>query len=184
LKTQFDEQKNAHAAELLGVKIDNELSKTLGQLKFKAEFPQAAVDMLKDQAIAKVKGMSPEYIDDGKGGKRLVFKGEDGDTLRNSENHLEPFTAGELLTKELKAMGILDEGRQQGGTGTKPPKPSNASGMSDFTVDVSMARTQREADDIIHNQLNAQGLTRGSKAYQEAYEQAWKDNNVVSLPIQ
>jgi hypothetical protein len=47
-----------------------------------------------------------------------------------------------------------------------------------------MARTQREADELIHNQLNAQGLTRGSKAYQEAYDNAWKENNVVSLPIQ
>lgn len=180
LKTQFDEQKNAHAAELLGVKIDNELSKTLGQLKFKAEFPQAAVDMLKDQAIAKVKGMSPEYIDDGKGGKRLVFKGEDGDTLRNSENHLEPFTAEELLKKELRTMGILDEGRQQPGTGTKPPAGNGQGGI----VDVSMARTQREADDIIHGQLNAQGLVRGSKAYQEAMQEAWKTYNVSSLPIQ
>ena len=181
LKTQFEEQKTAHASEMLGVKIDNELSKTLGQLKFKADFPQAAVDTLKDQAIAKVKGMSPEYIDDGKGGKRLVFKGEDGDTLRNSENHLEPFTAGELLTKELKAMGILDEGRQQPGTGTKPPKSQEQGGTP---VDVSMAKTQNEAEQIIHNQLNAQGLTRGSKAYQEAMTQAWKDNNISSLPIQ
>ena len=181
LKAEFEEQKKNHAAEMLGVKIDNELSKTLGQLKFKAEFPQAAVDMLKDQAIAKVKGMSPEYIDDGKGGKRLVFKGEDGDTLRNSENHLEPFTAGELLTKELKAMGILDEGRQQQGIGSHAPKQQGQAGTP---VDVSMARTQREADELIHNQLNAQGLTRGSKAYQDAYDNAWKENNVVSLPIQ
>ena len=179
LKAQFEEQKINHAAEMLGVKIDNELSKTLGQLKFKADFPKAAVDTLKDQAIAKVKGMSPEYIDDGKGGKRLVFKGEDGDTLRNSENHLEPFTAGELLTRELKAMGIIDEGRQQPGTGTKPPKSQEHGGTP---VDVSMARTQREADDIIHNQLNAQGLTRGSKAYQDAYDAAWKDNNISQLP--
>lgn len=78
-------------------------------------------------------------------------------------------------------MGILDEGRQQQGIGSHAPKQQ---GQAETPVDVSMARTQREADDIIHNQLNAQGLTRGSKAYQDAYEQAWKDNNVVSLPIQ
>ena len=182
LKAQFEEQKTAHASEMLGVKIDNELSKTLGQLKFKADFPQAAVDTLKDQAIAKVKGMSPEYIDDGKGGKRLVFKNADGETARNPENHMEPYTAAELVKKELKAMGILDEGRQQQGGGTKPPKQQG--GGTGALVDVSMARTQNEAQDIIAKQLMQQGLLNGSKAFQEAMDQAWKDNNVSSLPMQ
>ena len=77
-------------------------------------------------------------------------------------------------------MGILDEGRQQPGTGTKPPAGNGQGGI----VVVSMARTQREADDIIHGQLNAQGLVRGSKAYQEAMQEAWKTYNVSSLPIQ
>ena len=181
LKGQFDEQKKNHAAELLGVQIDNALAGAQAGLKFKAEFPQAAVDTLVAQALAKVKGMSPEFIDDGKGGKRLAFKNENGEVLRNSENHLEPFTAAELLQKELKAMGILDEGRQQQGTGTKPPQ---GGGKADAPVDVTMARTQSEADDIIHNQLNAQGLVRGTKAYQKAYDIAWKDGNISSLPIQ
>jgi hypothetical protein len=78
-------------------------------------------------------------------------------------------------------MGILDEGRQQQGIGSHAPKQQGQAGTP---VDVSMARTQREADELIHNQLNAQGLTRGSKAYQDAYDNAWKENNVVSLPIQ
>jgi hypothetical protein len=46
-----------------------------------------------------------------------------------------------------------------------------------------MARTQQEADNIIHNQLNAQGLVRGSKKYQEAYDAAWRDNNINTLPV-
>ena len=181
LKADFDTQKQNHEKELFGIKIDNELAGAKAGLKFKAEFPQAATDTLLAQALNKVKGMNPEYIDDGKGGKRLVFKGQDGEIARNPENHLEPFTAEELLKKELKAMGILDEGRQQTGTGTKPPTKT---GTDAVPVDVSMARTQKEADDIIHNQLNAQGLVRGSKAYQEAMQQAWKDNNISSLPVQ
>ena len=78
-------------------------------------------------------------------------------------------------------MGILDEGRQQHGAGTKPPAEKEGAAVP---VDVSMARTQREADDIIHNQLGAQGLVRGSKAYDEAMRQIWKDNNIGSLPVQ
>lgn len=180
LKGDYDKMKTDHATELLGIQIDNVLAGAQTGLKFKAEFPQAAVDTLLSQALAKVKGMNPEFIDDGKGGKRLVFKGENGEIARNPENHLEPFTADELLKKELRTMGILDEGRQQQGGGTKPPTQQGGSGVP---VDLSMARTQVEADEIIHNQLNAQGLIRGSKAYEEAKTKAWKDNNISSLPL-
>ena len=181
LKGDYDKMKTDHANELLGIQIDNVLAGAQAGLKFKAEFPQSAVDALLSNALNNVKGMSPEFIDDGKGGKRLVFKGTDGEIARNPENHLEPFTAGELLKKELRTMGILDEGRQQGGTGTH--QRQQGGGGADL-VDVTMARTQSEADNIIHNQLCARGLTRGSKAYQEAYDAAWKDNNIAQLPKQ
>ena len=181
LKGDYDKLKNDHAAELLGMQIDNVMQSAKAGLKFKAEFPQASVDVLLGQAMSTVKGMSPEFIDDGKGGKRLVFKGKEGEILRNSENHLEPFTAEELLRKELRTMGILDEGRKATGTETKQPMRTTTTEVS---VDLSMARTQNEADEIIHNQLNAQGLTRGSKAYEEAKMKAWVDNNINKLPVQ
>ena len=181
LKGEYDTLSESHQAELLGMQIDSVLGAAKAGLKFKAEFPQAAVDTLLAQAEAKVKAMHPEFIDDDQGGKRLVFKGEDGAILRNKENRLEPYTAEDLLKKELKSMGILDEGRQQQGTATHAPQTSTSTAVP---VDVTMARTQREADDIIHNQLNAQGLVRGSKAYDDAYQEAWKANNIGSLPIQ
>ena len=180
LKGEYDQQKEAHAAELLGVRIDNALAGATAGLKFKSEFPQAAVDTLTAQALAKVKGMSPEFIDDGQGGKRLVFKGADGEIQRNPENHLEPYTAAELVAKELRAMGILDEGRRQPGTGTKPP---TATGTSTSSVDVSMARTQNEAQEIIAKSLMQQGLVNGSKEFQQAMNEAWQANNIASLPI-
>ena len=180
LKADFDKAKTDHAAELLGVQIDNVLAGAQAGLKFKAEFPQAATDTLLNQALLKIKGMNPDFIDDGKGGKRLVFKGENGEIVRDPENHLEPYTAEALLKKELRAMGILDEGRNATGTETHQPQNNQQQGAP---VDVSMARTQQEADNIIHNQLNAQGLVRGSKKYQEAYDAAWRDNNINTLPV-
>ena len=180
LKADFDKAKTDHAAELLGVQIDNVLAGAQAGLKFKAEFPQAATDTLLAQALTKIKGMNPDFIDDGKGGKRLVFKGENGEIARDPENHLEPYTAEALLKKELRAMGILDEGRKATGTETHQPQNNQQQGAP---VDVSMARTQQEADNIIHNQLNAQGLVRGSKKYQEAYDAAWRDNNINTLPV-
>ena len=180
LKADFDKAKTDHAAELLGVQIDNVLAGAQAGLKFKPEFPQAATDTLLAQALTKIKGMNPDFIDDGKGGKRLVFKGENGEIARDPENHLEPYTAEALLKKELRAMGILDEGRKAIGTSTTQPQQPQQQGAP---VDVSMARTQQEADNIIHNQLNAQGLVRGSKKYQEAYDAAWRENNINTLPM-
>lgn len=180
LKADFDKAKTDHAAELFGIQIDNVLAGAQAGLKFKPEFPQAATDTLLAQALAKVKGMNPDFIDDGKGGKRLVFKGENGEIARDPENHLEPYTAEALLKKELRAMGILDEGRKATGVSTTQPQQHQPQGA---VVDLSMARTQQEADNIIHGQLNAQGLVRGSKKYQEAYDAAWKENNIISLPV-
>ena len=180
LKADFDKAKTDHAAELFGIQIDNVLAGAQAGLKFKPEFPQAATDTLLAQALAKVKGMNPDFIDDGKGGKRLVFKGENGEIARDPENHLEPYTAEALLKKELRAMGILDEGRRAAGVSTTQPQQHQQQGAA---VDLSMARTQQEADNIIHSQLNAQGLVRGSKKYQEAYDAAWKENNIISLPV-
>ena len=183
LKADFDQQKAQHAQELLGVRIDNELAGASAGLKFKAEFPQAAIDTLLTQALAKVKGMSPEYIDDGNGGKRLVFKGTDGEIVRNPENHLEPFTAAELVQRELRQMGIIDEGRKMVGTGTQTPARQQQQ-QAGAPVDVSMARTQSEAYDIIAKQLMQRGLVNGSNEFQEAMNTAWKEHSVQSLPVE
>ena len=181
LKADFDKAKTDHAAELFGIQIDNVLAGAQAGLKFKPEFPQAATDTLLAQALAKVKGMNPDFIDDGKGGKRLVFKGENGEIARDPENHLEPYTAEALLKKELCAMGILDEGRRAAGVSTTQPQQQQQQGAA---VDLSLARNQQEADDILRKQLGAQGLIRGTKKYQEAYDAAWKEHNIIALPIQ
>ena len=181
LKGETDTLKQQHAAELLGLQVDNEIRGSLSGIKMKAEFPQAVTDTILQQTIAKVKAMKPEFIDDGKGGKVLVFKGEDDAILRNPEDHLNPYTAGDLLKKELKAMGVLDEGRKAQGAGSTPPAGGGGGGA---TVDISMARTQTEAQEIIAKQLMQQGMMNGSKEFDEAMKQAWVDNNVKALPIQ
>lgn len=180
LKTDFDKQKADHAAELINFRIDNELASAKGALKFKAELPQTATDVLLQQAIGKIKGLSHEFIDDGNGGQRLVFKDAQGAIMRNAEKQLEPITVTDLLNKELKAMGVLDEGRRAAGGGTQPPKVTMTDG--DIVIDLSGVRTQNEAQELIAQTLMKQGLTNGSKKYQEAMDKAWIDNNIMSLP--
>lgn len=180
LKKQNEDLVKNHAQELLGVRIDNELANAAVGIKFKTELPKQAVDTLVAQTMQRIKGMSPEYVDDGNGGKRLAFKDNTGAILRNPEKQLEMFTAGDLLLRELKAMGIVDEGRRASGGGTNPPA---GGGGGNAVIDITGARTQTEAQDIIARALMAQGMTNGSKQFQEAMTQAWKDNNVSSLPL-
>lgn len=167
-----------HKAELFDLRISQELSTASQGLSFKPELPQTATQILLNQAIAKVKGMKPTYINDGKGGQILAFVDENGQTMRNPQNALNPYTAGELIKKELTDMGVLATTPPTGG-GTGNP-PAGGSGA----VSIAGARTQIEANDIIEKTLMAQGLTRGTKEFTEAMSKAWIDNNVLSLPAQ
>lgn len=180
LKTDFDNQKNAHAQELVNFRIDNEIAGVKGGIKFKAELPESATKVLMEQTISKVKGMPHEFIDFN-GTQKLVFKDANGAIMRNAENALEPCTIADLINKELKAMGVLDEGRKQEGIETRTPKTPQA---SDIVIDLGAARTQNEAQEIVANALMRQGLTNGSKAYQEAMDKVWKDNyeTIKKLP--
>lgn len=180
LKTNFDNQKAEHEKTLFNVKLDGEFKTATAGLKFKADLPESAKGVLLEQAIAKVKGMNPEYIDNGAGGKVLGFM-ENGAVMRNPNNALRPYTAAELVARELTNMGVLDTGRQQKGAGSQ-----QQGGGGGATLDFSGAKTQSEAQDIIANHLMQQGKIKGSKDYQDSMSQIWKDNSEVlkSLPIQ
>lgn len=179
LKTQYDAQKEQHVKELFDIKLDSEFSRATSDLKFKADIPQSVTDVIVSQAVAKVKEMYPEYIDDGKGGKILAFKdAENGAIMRNPEKNLNPYTASELVEKELKTMGVLESGRKQAGAGTKPQ-----GGSGSGTIDIAGARTQDEAYEAIASSLMAQGMTIGSNEFEAAMSKAWAANNVKSLPL-
>ena len=183
LKTDFDKSKEEHGKQLFEVQVANDLTFATTGIKFKQDLPPAVTGVILDQVLSKVKGQTPEYIDNGKGGKMLVFKDETGAVMRNPENQLHPFRASELVQKELKTMGVLDEGRQQQGGGTDPNKGGNGGGGGS-TLDLSGAKTRVEANKIITSTLMQQGLTQGTKEFDDASTQAWKDNKVSELPEQ
>ena len=175
LKTKYDNAQSEHEKALFGMKIDGEFAKATVGLKFKADLPPSVVSVLTEQAVAKVKAMNPEYIDDGNGGKVLAFM-DNGTPRRNPENNLRPFTASELVAKELSTMGVLETGRKQTGAGSQGGRNDQGSGG---TVDLSGARTQNEAYEIIAKQLMAQGKVNGTKEFDDAMAQAWKENRDV-----
>lgn len=179
LQSQMAEKEKAHQAEIFGIRVDNDLNVASKGMQFKSEIPASVQTILLQNAYTKIKGMNPDYIDDGNGGKRLVFRGQDGAVLNNPENQLNPYTAGELLARELK--DVLAAKREVTGGGTKPL--GGGSGAGDPAVDVSGAKSQTEAQEILTKQFLAQGMTIGSDQFQEAMDKAWKDNNIINLPI-
>lgn len=164
LQSQFADAQKKHMAEMLSLQIDNDLKGALAGLKFKANLPKTAVDALTQTAIAAVKGMNPDYITSPEG-QRLVFRDKDGGVLNNPQNQLNPYTASELLTQQLKSLGVLDEGRKQTGTGTNNnlPNPSQQT----FSADLSNAKSRQEADEIITRALMDRGMTQGPELQDE-----------------
>lgn len=181
LKTKYDQAEQNHTTELFGIRVETALQTATAGLKFKAGLPESATKVLLSQAVDKIKGMNPEFIDDGKGGKVLAFKDENGAIMRNPNNQLNPYTPGDLLTRELDTMGILDKGRQAAGGGTNPPA-GGSGGSGGGTIDVTGAKTRVEAYDAISANLMAQGLTAGSEKFDATMKQAWTDNNISALP--
>ena len=182
LKTQFDTAKTEHEKAMFDAKISGEFAKATAGIKFKADLPASVTSVLLEQAVAKVKGMNPEYIDDGNGGKVLAFM-ENGTPMRNADNNLRPFTAAELIARELTTMGVLETGRKQTGAGSQGGQGGNGGGSG--TVDISGAKTQDEAHEIIAKQLMSQGKVNGSKEFADAMAAAWKENaaTIKALPV-
>lgn len=171
LKSKFDTQQSDFDGKLFALRVQTELNAATTGISFKKELPEALTSQTTKLVLDKLKSnYKHEFIDDGNGGERLIFLNEKGARLNNPENQLNPFTASELLKSELKAMGVLDEGRTQTGSGTKPQNGVN----SDTTIDLSGCKTQTEALQA----MRTMGIVNGSKEQIKA----WKDYNIGKLP--
>lgn len=149
-------------------------------IKFKADVSEPVRKILlaaaKDEILAKG---TPDFVDDGKGGKKLVLRDAAGNTLNNPKNNLNPYTIEELVM-ETSLKDVIDTGRQQPGGGTKPnPSPDHRT----VNLDLSTAKTQQEADVQIENYLLSTGLTRDNVEFGNKALEIRNENNVSSLPI-
>lgn len=181
VKKDNEELVKTHAGEILGMKLDSELSRSMTGIEFNKNLPKQTIDMIVESTFGKIKGMNPAYVKDEAGNSVLTFNDAAGVVIRNSENALNPITASELIKRELNAAGILAAVQNPaGGAGTGGGNPGGGAGAGTF--DLSSAKTQVEANSIIENALLAKGLTRGSSEFASESTQAWKDNNVSQLP--
>ena len=173
-KSDFDKQ-------LKSVHVDYAFNAATSGLKFKSGITEAVAKTLVNAAKSEVlsKG-TPDFVDDGKGGKSLVFRDASGNILTNPANNLNPYSVSELLMS-TSIKDVIDTGRKQNGTGTTAT--TTPAGNSAGTFDLSGVRTQVEADKAIEAHLLANGLTRDSSEFSDKLMQIRTENNVSELPI-
>lgn len=176
LKADFDRAKTDHEAALLSMRIDSALEAAAGTMSLRKDVnPQMAQLALKN-ALSTVKGFNPSFEDDGKGGKVLVFSNPDGSRMNNAENSLNPYTASELIARELKSLGVLEEVQPGKGSGGNTPPTGAGSVLG--------ARNRVEAHEAIGKMLSAQGIVRGSDQWETEFARISQENHVDQLPIQ
>lgn len=180
-KTEFETKLTAEQSKLNNTLIDFEIEKGLAGLKFKdeASIPVSVRNAFIENSKAKILSQNkPDFIDNGKGGRALVFRNEKGEILNNPENGLNPFSAQDLLKRELK--DILEVSKSQGGAGGG----NGGKGGGAATLDLSEAKTQVQADTMIREHLMQLGETRGSASLQQKHNEIRKANsNIAKLPI-
>ena len=189
--TQLQTQLTAKTEELDNAKKDYEkkekdlqvgfaFTNATAGIKFKADVSEPVRKILlaaaKDEILAKG---TPDFVDDGKGGKKLVLRDAAGNTLNNPKNNLNPYTIEELIV-ETSLKDVIDTGKQQPGGGTKP---NPQSGHRTVNLDLSTAKTQQEADVQIENYLLSTGLTRDNVEFGNKALEIRNENNVSNLPI-
>lgn len=182
-ETEFNTKKKELEDNIKNVHIDYAFQAAVSGLKFKSGITDNVQNVLLKSAKAEVltKG-TPDFIDDGQGGKKLVLRGQDGNILNNPKNNLNPYTLQELIL-ETSLKDVIDTGRQQIGGGTGGQGGQGGQGGSGVTLDLSSVKSQVEADKAIEAHLLANGLTRDSQEFAGQSMQLRTENNVASLPI-
>ena len=180
-ETEFNAKKAEFDKTIKDTHVDYAFQAATSGLKFKSGITEPIQKTLLSAAKAEVlaKG-TPDFIDDGQGGKKLIIRGADGNILNNPNNNLNPYTVQELVM-ETSLKDVIDTGRKQAGGGTEG-FGSGSSGTGG-TLDLSGIKTQVEADKAIEAHLLANGLTRDSQEFADQSMQLRNENDVTKLPI-
>lgn len=181
-ENEFKTEKTKLEAAVKDAHIDYAFKAATSGLKFKDGITDAVKNVLLASAKAEVlsKG-TPEIIDDGKGGKKIVFRGADGNIINNQKNNLNPYTVEELVM-ETSLKDVIETSKRQTGGGTGGQGGHGGQG-GNLTLDLSGIKTQVDADKAIESYLLASGLTRDSQEFAQQSLTIRNENNVSSLPI-
>ena len=179
-ETEFTTAKADLEKQVMNAHVDYAFQAATAGLKFKDGISESLKSVIlsaaKNEVLAKG---APELIDDGKGGKRLALRGADGNLVNNPKNGLAPYTIQELVM-ETSLKDAISTAPVHGGGGTGPTPPTDPN----LPLDLSGAKTQLEADNMIENYLlTVKGLTRDKAEFGEESLRLRNEAKVAELPL-
>lgn len=151
-----------YKGKLEGYRMESEIGGALSGLKLKAELAEATKNAL--LTLAKQNVMASKHVFDETAGA-FIFQNADGTPMKDKS--LNNLTVADMLRMQLETMGVLDTGRQQGGAGGQ----GGQGGGGAAAVDLSNAKSQVEADEIIERALMTQGIAKSDANWQEKFGQ-------------
>ena len=176
-KTELDNAKKDYDAKLLEQRVSVAFDTVFNGLTFRQDITDPVKAAMKAAAKAEVMAKGVLSFDEARG--ELVLRNDKGEIVRNQANNMNPYTLAELV-KETSIKDVLQV--QKSGNGSVPPSGSGGNGTQNL-LDISAAKTQSEADELISSYLSARGFTADSDEYWEQFSQLRNDNNVSALPI-
>lgn len=151
-------------------KIQADVRSPLSGITFNKKYPESVIQQMSDAAVDKLTRKAKMV--EGK----MVFLGEDGETLRNKNNMLNPYTADELLKEELKDI-IETDGHSGPAISEEIHKEFNDKGeLKKVLITIPNSVNTKIK---LGKHLVEKGLLRGTPEYNLAYAEYGKD-----LPLQ
>lgn len=181
-KAEVDKTKKQYEQQINDIKVSHVFEQAVSGIKFKASIPESLHSILLDSAKSEIlaKG-KPDFVEEN-GKTKVVFRDANGVILSNPKNSLNPFTVSELLNESAALSSVIDFSNPKPGGGTQNPGGNGGNGGSSL-VDISAAKTQVEADNMIRKHLMQNGITVDSPEYSDQSLKLRTENNVANLPI-
>jgi len=189
-KTNFESEKETLQKELETARQKStisEINRTIDshfiekKMNFKTTIPESMrLRMLEVEKNEMLKEYKPDYIESN-GSQKLIFRNQEGEIVRSKENLNEPATAADLFLKRTVVSDMLDKGREQNGSGSGS---GNGSGNGQTNLDLSNAKNQVEADDLIRQHiLKNEGIARTDPNFAERHKEIRTENNVANMDV-
>ena len=176
LQKDLEDLKAEYKGKLEGYRMESEIGAAMTGIALKKELPEATKQAL--MTLAKQNVMAAKHVFDETAGV-FIFQDADGNPMKDKS--LNNLTVADMLRVQLETMGVLDTGRQQGGAGGN----GGNGGGGGAAVNLSLARTKVEADEMIEKQLMSQGHAKSDADWYERFSEARKANKALldTLPL-
>lgn len=181
LTRQLDAERQSHtddkaAAEksLFEYKVGMAVKEAVAGIKFKSGIGDRMMQLsIADAQAEALNGKTVEFDSD----NNITFRDANGAQILNANNLNKPYTMQELLLETAAMREIVDTKKVVNGGGTKGGEHQNAS------FDISEARTQVEADDLIKKHLLGKGISIYESRYAEEFSKLRSVSGVDKLPL-